>query len=316
MENNLFSYLLDKVKQEKKEARRDRSLSFSWFVIAAILLTLTPMGIVLGSRAQSSQESADQGQQLASKVQLACSNPQQLAALQALGACQQANQIKSTPAPGVPGTNGSNGSNGTNGSNGVNGRGIVSSTVDPNTGDLILTYTDRTTQDVGHVLGQKGDVGLTGRSITGESLTNGDLVLSFSDGTTKDVGNVVGKAGTNGADGVNGIPGTNGANGADGCSISSTNLDSSGNLSITYGSQAACGQYKDTTVALGNLRGPAGTNGSPAQSMTMNFADGSSTTCTRSGGPDTAPVYNCPVPTGASAPTPTTTTDTPILGTG
>lgn len=39
--------------------------------------------------------------------------------------------------------------------------------------------------------------------------------------------------------------------------------------------------------------GPAGANGSPAASYTETFPDGSTRTCVRDGGDDTAPVYRC-----------------------
>lgn len=39
--------------------------------------------------------------------------------------------------------------------------------------------------------------------------------------------------------------------------------------------------------------GPAGRDGSPAAGWTATFPDGSTQTCTRSGGPDTAPTYRC-----------------------
>lgn len=39
--------------------------------------------------------------------------------------------------------------------------------------------------------------------------------------------------------------------------------------------------------------GPAGRDGSPAAGFTMTFPDGSTQTCARTGGPDTAPTYEC-----------------------
>lgn len=39
--------------------------------------------------------------------------------------------------------------------------------------------------------------------------------------------------------------------------------------------------------------GPAGADGTPAESYTMTFPGGSTQTCTRSGGPDSAPTYSC-----------------------
>jgi hypothetical protein len=61
------------------------------------------------------------------------------------------------------------------------------------------------------------------------------------------------------------------------------------------------------TAGTSGVGGSNGANGSPAGQYTNTFADGSTQTCTRSGGPDTAPTYSCPVPT----PPPTTTTPAP-----
>lgn len=72
-----------------------------------------------------------------------------------------------------------------------------------------------------------------------------------------------GAAGINGADGAGGSPGQNGQPGEPG--------------------------------PQGPV-GPTGHDGSPAASYTLTFPDGSTQTCTRSGGPDTAPEYLCAAP--------------------
>ena len=83
---------------------------------------------------------------------------------------------------GVDGVTGPTGENGTNGLNGTNGVGISSSSIDLN-GDLILTYTDSSTNNAGHVVGPTGATGPTG-----ENGTNGTNGLNGVDGVTGPTG--------------------------------------------------------------------------------------------------------------------------------
>lgn len=82
-----------------------------------------------------------------------------------------------------------------------------------------------------------------------------------------------GPAGSDGADGGDGTDGTNGSDGATG------------------------------PAGPAGPQGPAGRDGSPAESSTFTYPDGSTQTCTRSGGSDTAPTYSCTT----SMPTPVET---------
>ncbi len=85
--------------------------------------------------------------------------------------------------------------------------------------------------------------------------------------------------------GPQGAPGTAGSNGQD-------------------GAQGAKGDTGDQGPA--GAAGAAGANGSPAQSFVLTYSDGSTVTCTRSGGADTAPSYDCSAPqTPVTAPTTT-----------
>lgn len=85
-----------------------------------------------------------------------------------------------------------------------------------------------------------------------------------------------GDTGPSGTDGADGSDGTNGTNGTDG----------------------ATGPPGPT-----GPQGPAGRDGSPAESSTFTYPDGTTQTCTRSGGSDTAPTYSCTT----SMPTPVET---------
>lgn len=69
--------------------------------------------------------------------------------------------------------------------------------------------------------GRDGRDGLHGRSITATKVVDGNLILNFTDGSSENAGHVVGPAGHDGKDGLGlkgdkGDPGLNGSNGHDG----------------------------------------------------------------------------------------------------
>lgn len=85
------------------------------------------------------------------------------------------------------------GRDGTNGRDGVNGRGITSTSVVK--GRLYVTYTDGVREDKGVIAVD----GQNGRGITGARLdATGQLVLTFTDGTSETVGRIVGRDGERG----------------------------------------------------------------------------------------------------------------------
>jgi hypothetical protein len=234
------------------------------FVVALLVgLAIAWVPYILGHQGQ---QAVDQGQNLANKINIACSNRAVLPQLEQLGACQAAAQIKETSAPGQPGANGKNGSNGANGVNGVAGRGIRNT--DISRGHLFVTYTDNNTVDLGQIVGKDGSTGSTGRGISSTSLggpSNTDLIVSYSDHTIADVGTVVGKdgvagiAGTNGIDGAKGDTGAPGAPGTDGRSVASVNINNSDHLIVTY---------DDNTTSDAGLV-PAGPQGVGVQSVAL-----------------------------------------------
>lgn len=93
-----------------------------------------------------------------------------------------------------------------------------------------------------------------------------------------------GATGAAGAQGIQGVPGSAGGVGPQG---------PQGPAGAT-GPQGPAGQSgTDGTPGAAGPQGAAGRDGSPAASSTSTFPDGSTQTCTRSGGPDTAPTYAC-----------------------
>ncbi len=127
---------------------------------------------------------------------------------------------------------------------GADGRSVTGAQLDA-AGNLVLTFSDNTTTNVGQVIGPAGVQGLQGtdgRSVTGAQLdAAGNLVLTFSDNTTTNVGQVIGPAGPQGLQG------------ADGRSITGAQLDAAGNLIIAFSD--------NTTSNVGQVTGPAGPAG-------------------------------------------------------
>lgn len=102
---------------------------------------------------------------------------------------------------GERGEKGQDGKNGVDGTNGKDGIGISKSEINTS-GELVITYSDGSTANVGVVVGakgdkgDKGDTGATGADGIGITSTeineSGELVLTYSDGSTANVGTVVG----------------------------------------------------------------------------------------------------------------------------
>lgn len=132
---------------------------------------------------------------------------------------------------GPKGTDGGAGAKGADGATGAAGRGITGTTVN-GAGRLIITYTDGTNADVGKVVGADGAQGTPGAA-----------------GAKGDTG----AAGAKGDTGAAGTNGTNGATGAAGRGITSSTINGSGNLVLTYSD--------GTTADVGHVVGAAGPKG-------------------------------------------------------
>ncbi len=173
----------------------------------------------------------------------------------------------------VVGANGKDGQNGTDGKDGADGKdGVGIKNVEITDADeLLITLTNNSTLNLGCIKGADGKDGANGKdgingtngadgkdgkdgvSVTGASINNAnELVLTFSDDTEKNLGVVVG---ADGKDGSNGTDGQNGTDGKDGVGIKKTEINSLGELVITY--------TDDTTDNLGVIvsdNGGAGTS--------------------------------------------------------
>ena len=113
------------------------------------------------------------------------------------------------------------------GNDGNDGRGISNIAITNN--DLIITYTDGTSVDLGRVTGLNG---AAGEGIARADITGGELQFVTTTGRTLNVGQVVGQRGRG---------------------VSDALITSGGDLSITY--------TDGTTVNLGNVKGADGTDG-------------------------------------------------------
>lgn len=171
-------------------------------------------------------------------------------------ACDTAALVVSAP-PGMPPAAGLAGRDGTD------GRGITSTFLRDD-GHLIITYTDGRQSDAGLVVGQTGR---DGAGIVSALLVDRRLILTFTAGTTVDVGRVVGEPGRG---------------------VTSTEI-ADGRLVVTYSD----GTAEDAGPVPPGPEGPPGRDAELPATVTRTYPDGTAETCTRAGGDDGAPVYDC-----------------------
>lgn len=113
---------------------------------------------------------------------------------------------------GIQGEQGEKGVQGEKGQNGADGIGITSSEINKK-GELVITYSNNTVDNLGVVVGADGKDGINGTNgvdgidgkdgigITNAEInTSGELTLTYSNGTSANLGKVVGADGKDGAD--------------------------------------------------------------------------------------------------------------------
>lgn len=134
---------------------------------------------------------------------------------------------------GAPGKDGADGKDGAPGRDGTDGVGITTTTIDGD-GQLVIHYSNGTTETLGVVVGTDGKNGVDGTNGTDgtdgtdgigiaktEIDAEGKLVITYTDNTTANLGVVVG------------ANGQNGSNGADGVGVAATTINANGELVIT-----------------------------------------------------------------------------------
>ena len=143
---------------------------------------------------------------------------------------------------GATGPKGDTGNAGVNGTDGTDGVGITNVTLVG--GNLVLDYSNTSTQDIGNIQGPQGAAGVDVTSATVNG--SGNLIITLSDASTIDAGNV------KGADGTNGTNGNDGADGIQLTDISVTTASPSGNGSLTYNN--ATGVFTFTPANLSSVQ--------------------------------------------------------------
>ena len=119
---------------------------------------------------------------------------------------------------------------------GADGIGILKSEINAD-GELLLTYSDNTTKNLGKITGTNGANGADGVGIKNVTLSSaGDLSILMTDNSVYNLGNIKGEKGEKGDPGEKGEKGDKGdpgENGKDGRGIAGTKLVN-GELVITY----------------------------------------------------------------------------------
>lgn len=175
-----------------------------------------------------------------------------------------------SPGPeGPQGPQGPEGPEGPQGEPGPQGTSIASASVTGST--LTLVMNDSTSIVVGGSIlgpvgpagplgpeGPEGPEGPAGRNVVSASVVNDELILQMSDSTTVNAGDVTGPAGPQGEQGPPGIAGPTGAvgpAGATGRGVQSVQVNTEGNLIVTFTDLS--------TNDAGRVRGDAGPQGEP-----------------------------------------------------
>lgn len=156
-------------------------------------------------------------------------------------------------------------SQGTNGVNGNDGVGITKSEVNTS-GELVITYSNGDSTNLGKIVGKDGLDGTNGQNGLSayEIAKNGGFIgteedwLSSLKGAKGEKGEqgiqgVQGEKGQNGKDGTNGTNGIDGIDGKDGIGITNAEINTSGELILTYSN--------GKSVNLGKVVGADGKDG-------------------------------------------------------
>jgi hypothetical protein len=161
------------------------------------------------------------------------------------------------------------GVDGVDGAPGVDGNGIASSSYDPATGLLTLTFDDASTFDTGDLRGPQGPAGVDGTNgVNGNGIASssydagtGILTLTFDDASTFDTGDLRGGPGPQGAPGADGFGINVIGTVPDSLSLNQSYTGGVGDLFIADDDGSGYAWVGTGWVNLGTLRGPAGVDG-------------------------------------------------------
>jgi hypothetical protein len=274
--------------QSAIELRLKQVIRYVSLALCGILALCLLLFVYIGSVKQSERTAVDQSQaqaQTAIQSDLCQVYP-------ATDVCEMSREILSNPQATVVPKDGTDGKDGQNGTDGADGRGVTS--FDQSSGELVVTYTDGQTKNLGRVVGKdgaQGIQGLTGRGILSTALQNGNLIVNYTDGTSETLGYIVGPAGATGAagqdgasgkDGTNGTNGVDGAPGRDGISVTGVTLDNTNSVIVSYsdGRTETAGQLVINTIKFMQCQN---------DTLTIGMVDGTAFTTTVDCTPDNLP---------------------------
>jgi hypothetical protein len=271
--------------QSAIELRLKQVIRYVSLALCGILALCLLLFMYIGSVKQSERTAVDQSQaqaQTAVQSDLCQVYP-------ATDVCEMSREILSNPEATIVPKDGTDGQDGTNGRDGADGRGVTS--FDQSSGELIVTYTDGQTKNLGRVVGKdgaQGIQGLTGRGILSTALQNGNLIVNYTDGTSETLGYIVGPAGEtgaagqDGAAGVDGAPGRDGTNGVDGISVTGVVLDDTNTVYVSYsdGRTLSAGKLVINTIKFMQCQN---------DTLTIGMVDGTAFTTTVDCTPDNLP---------------------------
>lgn len=295
----------DRPNESALELRLRQTNRYVTLGLMAVLL-LSVLGFIYLASVKESENVAQTNQQVQSKI-IIDSEVCKVYPDQEL--CVLARTIAANPDEAVVPKDGEPGRNGDNGSD---GRGIAR--FDSGSGNLIVTYTDNATQDLGRIVGKDGSKGDTGgngedgRGIVSTDIVSGSLIVSFSDGTVQNAGIVVGPRGAAGETGATGAAGENGTGetgptgptGPPGLTPKSVDTDPLGNVTITYndGTTSQAGKIMFPAVEIFECT-------ADGKSLTLKLTNGPAKTITMDCTPEAlapaAPVAPAPVPVAPAA---------------
>lgn len=294
--------------------RYRQTFRYLWFGLVALLIMGVLLFFYIGSVKQNEAQALTNTQALSEQTK----NSTICSTFPDDPLCKQARQIADDPTATVAPVKGEKGDKGNTGQTGEPGRGVTSFT--QKDGDLVVSYTDGTTEDVGRIVGKDGIAGATGkdgkdgRGILSTDLQSGSLIINFTDGTSQNLGIIVGPAGDPGQTGATGATGpkgdtgatgATGAQGVPGISVTSVRLDATNNVLVTYsdGRQEVAGQIIFNTIKY--LVCNQDTN-----VLTIGMTDGSAFSATVDCSPDNSPIPQ--VPSNTAPQTSTTPLTSPL----
>lgn len=278
-------------------ARYQQMFRYLWFGLIGLLIMGLLLFFYVGQVKQSEDRAVTNTQALADQTK----NSTICTTFPDDPLCVKGREIAADPTKTLSPEKGDKGDKGDEGSD---GRGVTRFQQN-NSGDLIVSYTDGETENVGRVVGKDGIDGIDGkdgRGILSTAIQSGSLIVNYTDGKSENLGIVVGPAGEPGQTGQQGVQGEKGDKGdkgdtgAAGISVTSVTLDPSNNVIVKYsdGRTEIAGQLIISTIKFMECNPETNV-------LTIGMTDGTLFSATVDCTPD-----NLPIPPTQTEPAPVT----------